>query len=152
MNTSIFFRATRWILMLTLLSVFSSQVFAHAHLASSVPEANSQVKMSPPNLVLTFEKPAMVMNLTLTDDKGKAIDFNFKASNDTKVTHQYKLPPFGNGLYTVNWTAMGTDGHNMKGAFTFSVGAEAKPAAQNHEGMKEHDHAGKDMDHSGHTK
>ncbi len=134
---------------------FTANALAHAGLETSVPAANSQVKMSPPELVLTYEKPVMLMGLTVTDDKGKAVELNFKASNDTQLTHKYPLPALSNGLYTVNWASMGKDGHNMKGAFTFSVGAEAKPApAMKMDDMKkgEKDHSGMDMDHSGHAK
>jgi len=134
---------------------FTANALAHGGLETTVPAANSQVKMSPPELVLTYEKPVMLMGLTVTDDKGKAVELNFKASNDTQLTHKYPLPALSNGLYTVNWASMGKDGHNMKGAFTFSVGAEAKPApAMKMDDMKkgEKDHSGMDMDHSGHAK
>lgn len=131
---------------------FTANALAHGGLETTVPAANSQVKMSPPELVLTYEKPVMVMGLTITDDKGKAVELNFKASNDTQLTHKYPLPALGIGLYTVNWASMGKDGHNMKGAFTFSVGAEAKPAPAMKMKDGDKDHSGMDMDHSGHAK
>lgn len=131
---------------------FTANALAHAGLETSVPAANSQVKMSPPELVLTYEKPVMLMGLTVTDDKGKAVDLNFKISNDTQLTHKYALPPLGNGQYTVNWVAMGKEGHNMKGAFTFSVGAETKSAEAMKMKDSENDHGGMSMDHSGHNK
>lgn len=134
---------------------FTTNALAHAGLESSVPQANSQVKMSPPELVLTFEKPVMVMKLTLANEKSKTVDFNFKPNNDTKTEHRYHLPEFGNGQYTVNWTSMGKDGHNMKGSFTFSVGIEAKPAPAMKMDVNEHDakdHSSMNMDHSGHAK
>lgn len=131
---------------------FTANALAHAGLETSVPAANSQVKMSPPELVLTYEKPVMLMGLTVTDDKGKAVELNFKASNDTQLTHKFALPSLGNGQYTVNWVSMGKDGHNMKGAFAFSVGAEAKPAPAMKMKDGDKDHSGMDMDHSGHNK
>lgn len=134
---------------------FTENALAHAGLETAVPAANSHVKMSPPELVLTYEKPVMLMGLTVTDDKGKAIGINFKASNDSQLTHKFALPLMDNGLYTVNWTSMGKDGHNMKGAFTFTVGAEAKPApAMKTNDIKEGEknHSGMDVGHSGHYK
>jgi copper resistance protein C len=130
------------------LTVVAVEAFAHAGFKASVPQANSQV-VSPPDLMLTFEKPVMLMGLTVTDVKGKPLDIGFKPAGKNQATHSYPLPKVGNGLYTVNWSAMGSDGHNIKGSFSFSVGAEAKPApAINHETMKNHSMG---MDHSGHT-
>ena len=129
----------------------TGNAMAHAGLESSIPQANSQVKMSPPELVLTFEKPIMLMKLSVADDKGKAVDLNFKVSSDTTPVHKYPLPALGNGIYSVNWSAMGQEGHTMNGAFTFTVGAIAKESSSTKpDEMKNHD--GMDMDHSGHKK
>jgi methionine-rich copper-binding protein CopC len=133
------------------LTCFTAHAFAHAGLENSIPAANSHVKMSPPDVILTYEKPVMLMGLTVTDDKGKAIDIAFKAASDMQLIHKQVLPRLSKGIYTVNWAAMGKDGHNVKGAFTFSVGAEAKlDPAKTQPTTK--DQSSMDMNHSGHAK
>ena len=111
------------------------------------------VDAAPPELVLEFENPVMLMKLTLTDKmKGTAIDLNFKASSTLVETHKFPLPKLENGHYVVNWTAMGKDGHNMNGEFAFMVGPMKgmKKDDMKHDDMKGHD--GMNMDHAGHDK
>jgi len=132
---------------------FASNALAHAGLEKSIPAANAMVDAAPPELVLEFENPVMLMKLTLTDKmKGTAIDLNFKASSTLVETHKFPLPKLENGHYVVNWTAMGKDGHNMNGEFAFMVGPMKgmKKDDMKHDDMKGHD--GMNMDHAGHDK
>lgn len=134
----------RQLLLSLVVLCFASNVFAHAKLDKSIPAANAMVDVAPPELVLEFDKPIMLMKLTLTDAmSGKAVNINFTPSSKTEKTHQLPLPKLANGHYSVNWAAMGKDGHNMNGEFEFMIGAmEGMQLDQ----MK--DHSG--MDHKGH--
>jgi methionine-rich copper-binding protein CopC len=141
----------RQLLLSLVVLCFASNALAHAGLEKSIPAANAMVDAAPPELVLEFENPIMLMKLTLTDKmKGTAIDLNFKASSTLVETHKFPLPKLENGHYVVNWTAMGKDGHNMSGEFAFMVGSMKgmKTTETKHDDMKEH----ADMDHAGHTK
>ena len=142
-------------LMLSLMVLaFAGNVFAHAGLKKSVPAAVSQFKESPPELVLTFERPVMLMKASLTEAKGAVVDFNFKASSKLQELHTFPLSKFDDGHYTVNWTTMGKDGHKMSGSYTFMVGAMAMPSSSPaKDGMKPDEMKGQSgMDHTGHTK
>ena len=128
---------------------FASNALAHAGLEKSIPAANAMMEAAPPELVLEFEKPIMLMKLTLTDKmKGTAIGLNFKASSTLVETHKFPLSKLENGHYVVNWTAMGKDGHNMTGEFAFMIGAMK---GMKHEDMK-HDHmkSSSGTNHTGH--
>lgn len=154
----------RQLVLSLLVLCFASNVLAHAGLEKSIPAANAMLDIAPPELVLEFEKPVMLMKLTLTDKmKDTAIDLNFKASSTLVETHKFSLPKLENGHYVVNWTVMGKDGHNMNGEFAFMVGPmtgmkkdEIKHDEMKHDDMKGHDgmpsmnHA--EGDHAGHTK
>jgi methionine-rich copper-binding protein CopC len=134
---------------------FTSNAFAHADLEKTIPAANANLASAPTELVLVYEKPVMLMKLTLNEAiKGTDVNFNFKASSNLMETHKFPLPNLGEGQYTVNWTAMGKDGHNMSGSFTFVVGLPSinKPSTEKTEGMQHSgmkDHSGTpSMDHS----
>ena len=134
----------RQLLLSLVVLCFASNVFAHAKLEKSIPAANAMVDEAPPALVLEFDKPMMLMKLTLTDIMNdKAVNINFAANSKTEKTHQLPLRKLPNGHYRVNWAAMGKDGHNMNGDFEFMIGAME---GMSHEQMK--DHTG--MDHKGH--
>lgn len=114
----------RQILLSLVFLCFASNAFAHAKLEQSIPAANAMLDTAPPELILEFDKPLMLMKLTLTDKmNGKAVNVNFAASSKTEKTHKLPLPKLANGHYSVNWAAMGKDGHNMNGEFEFMIGA-----------------------------
>ncbi len=140
----------RQLLLSLVVLCFASNALAHAGLEKSIPAANAMVEAAPPELVLEFENPVMLMKLTLTDKmKGTAIDLNFKASSTLVETHKFPLPKLENGHYVVNWTAMGKDGHNMNGEFAFMVGPMK---GMKKDDMKHDDMKGMNMDHAGHDK
>jgi methionine-rich copper-binding protein CopC len=123
---------------------FASNALAHAGLEKSIPAANAMMEASPPELVLEFDKPIMLMKLTLADKmNGTAVKLNFTANSKTEKAHKLPLPKLAAGHYIVNWTAMGKDGHNMNGEFAFMIGAM--------KGMK-HDHmkSSSGTNHTGH--
>ena len=123
---------------------FASNALAHAGLEKSIPAANAMMEASPPELVLEFDKPIMLMKLTLTDKmNGTAVKLNFTANSKTEKAHKLPLPKIAAGHYIVNWTAMGKDGHNMNGEFAFMIGAMK---GMKHDEMKNHS----GTNHTGH--
>ena len=144
----------RQLLLSLVVLCFATNALAHGGLEKSIPAANAMVDAAPPELVLEFENPIMLMKLTLTEKMKKtAIDLNFKASSTLVEAHKFPLPKLENGDYVVNWTGMGKDGHNMSGEFVFMVGPMKgmkgmKATETKKDDMKEHS----DMDHAGHTK
>lgn len=139
----------RQILLSLVVLCFASNALAHAGLEKSIPAANAMVDAAPPELVLEFDKPIMLMKLTLTDKmKGTAINLDFKASSALVEMHKFPLPKLAAGHYIVNWTAMGKDGHNMSGEFAFMVGPMKgmKMDSMKHDDMKSHSGA----NHTGH--
>lgn len=123
---------------------FASNALAHAGLVKSIPAANAMMEAAPPELVLEFDKPIMLMKLTLTDKmKGTAVKLNFTANSKTEKAHKLPLPKLAPGHYIVNWTAMGKDGHNMSGEFAFMIGAMKE---MKHDDMK----SSSGTNHTGH--
>ncbi|MCW6506580.1 copper homeostasis periplasmic binding protein CopC [Lichenifustis flavocetrariae] len=103
----------------------SAPAFAHAHLKSSTPAADSIVATAPTELDLTFSEG---VNLKFTGVKvtgpaktavatGNAA---LGASSDTTL-----VVPLSDilaaGSYTVAWHALSTDGHKTSGTYTFTI-------------------------------
>lgn len=128
---------------------FTANALAHAGLEKSIPAANAMIDAAPPELVLEFDKPMMLMKLTLTDKKnGTPVNLNFTAHSTTESIQKHPLPKLPAGHYVVNWSAMGKDGHNMSGEFAFMVGPmkDMKKDDMKHDDTKGHSGS----NHTGH--
>jgi len=98
------------------------QAQAHAQLVRAVPAANGSVA-APATVTLHFNEAleAKVSSFKLTDVDGKAVAVMSASAPDTKSLAATPAAPLAPGLYTVSWTAVGDDGHPMKGAYSFTV-------------------------------
>ncbi len=109
---------------------FAHNVWAHAKLESSQPAANSTLNLAPTEVALNFEHPTTLIKFALVEaSQGKPLPIVFKASATPAETHKIPLPPLGNGQYSVNWSAMAKDGHNMSGGFVFTIKNPEAPAS-----------------------
>ncbi|HEX7530677.1 MAG TPA: copper resistance protein CopC [Pyrinomonadaceae bacterium] len=100
-----------------------SSAFGHARLVQSQPEANSTSKQAPKSVELWFseELESTVSTIIVTDQNGKHVDKNNVTLAEGNKKLQIDLEDLGSGTYTVEWKALSTDQHTMKGKFTFNV-------------------------------
>jgi copper transport protein len=112
------------------LFVFHSSAFGHARLVRSRPEANSTLEQAPKSIELWFseELESTISTIIVTDQDGKHVDKNNLTLAEGNRKLQIDLEELGSGTYTVEWKALSTDQHTMKGKFTFNV-ALAETAA-----------------------
>lgn len=102
----------------------AGQAFAHAHLKTSVPAADSSVKQAPSELDLSFSEGLNLKftGVTVTGPDKKAVKTGtaMLMGGDTTlmVPVTDKLAP---GKYTVQWHALSTDGHKTNGSYSFTV-------------------------------
>jgi len=107
---------------LLLATTGAGAALAHATMTSSVPKDGATVASPLTAIEFSFSKP---LRLTMVDI--------VRASDQQHVTIAKELPgtagpsakvavnPLTAGSYKVSWTAVGDDGHVMKGNFSFSV-------------------------------
>lgn len=103
--------------------VAASSVFAHVKLESATPAINASVASQPQNITLNFGEEVMLMNVKLLDAQRKDIPLNYKITHDMKKSFEVAVPKLKKGKYTVVWTTMGADGHNMNGEYNFTLKA-----------------------------
>ncbi|MDC5038122.1 copper resistance protein CopC [Acinetobacter baumannii] len=101
--------------------VAASSAFAHVKLESATPAINASVASQPQNITLNFGEEVMLMNVKLLDAQRKDIPLNYKITHDLKKSFEVAIPKLKKGKYTVVWTTMGTDGHNMNGEYSFTI-------------------------------
>lgn len=103
------------------LIVFSSSVFAHTSLKSSIPADKAMLDKAPTELSLSFGAKVKLIGLTVTDSKGGKIALDFKPAKEMQTSFTQKLPVLKPEVYTVDWVMMGADTHKMTGKFGFMV-------------------------------
>lgn len=121
-----FFAGIGLVLMLVALSPVA---FGHAMLIRSQPAAKAKLKEAPKTVELWFseELQAGVSTIAVTDESGMRVDRNDSTVADGNKKLQVSLEDLQPGTYTVDWKALSTDEHTMKGKFAFTV--VANPAA-----------------------
>ncbi|AZC50100.1 copper homeostasis periplasmic binding protein CopC [Pseudomonas chlororaphis] len=107
-----------------LASLAASSAFAHAHLQSQVPAADSTVS-APSELRLVFSEgvEATFTKVSLSKD-GAAVAVKALATEgaDKKTLIVTPAAPLAAGAYKVEWHAVSVDTHTSEGSYSFKVG------------------------------
>ena len=102
----------------------ASTAFAHAHLKSATPAADSSVT-APKDLRLTFSEgvEATFTKVSLSKDGTEiAIKGLETPDADTKTLVVTPAAPLASGTYKVEWHAVSVDTHKSEGTYSFKVG------------------------------
>ncbi|MEB0040772.1 MULTISPECIES: copper homeostasis periplasmic binding protein CopC [unclassified Pseudomonas] len=104
--------------------VTATSVFAHAHLQSQTPAADSTVS-APKELRLNFSEGVeeKFTKVVLTTDTGKAVSVKSiaTAADDKKILIVTPAAPLVAGQYHVEWHAVSVDTHKSDGSYAFTV-------------------------------
>lgn len=106
-------------------------VFAHAKLLRSEPKAKSSQPQPPQAVELWFneELEAGFNAIEVKDAQGIRFDRGEVTLAEGGKKAQVGLQDLPAGTYTVEWKALSSDEHTLRGKFTFIVAASAAPAA-----------------------
>jgi len=103
----------------------TSPAWAHAHLVSSNPAANTNVAAAPKAITLKFSEklvPAFSkFEVTMPEHGGMKVAVKTAVSADAKSITGTPEARLGKGAYKVLWTAASVDGHKMNGVVAFKV-------------------------------
>jgi methionine-rich copper-binding protein CopC len=102
----------------------ASSVFAHTHLKSETPAANSTVS-APTELRLMFSEgvEAAFTKVTISKDGASvAVKSLATEGSDKKILVVTPAAPLSAGAYTVEWHAVSVDTHKSEGTYSFKVG------------------------------
>ncbi|RON43827.1 copper homeostasis periplasmic binding protein CopC [Pseudomonas frederiksbergensis] len=98
----------------------ASSVFAHAHLKSQTPAADSTVA-APTELRLVFSE-GVEATFTKVTINGVEVKKLATEGNDKKTLIVTPAAPLTAGEYKVEWHAVSVDTHKSEGAYSFKVG------------------------------
>lgn len=110
------------IIIISGLLLFSSALFAHTGMQSTIPTNNAVLQEAPKTLSLTFKAAVRLMKVGLRDNKLEPVILDFKPTAQPAKSFFIDLPKLTTvGTYNASWMVMGKDGHKMKGNFIFTV-------------------------------
>lgn len=113
--------ALRNVVVAATMIVATTTTFAYVSLVSAIPAENASILSQPKNLTLNFGAEVMLMNIKLLDAQRRDVPLKYKVTHDLKKSFDVALPKLKKGKYTVVWTTMGKDGHNMNGEYSFTI-------------------------------
>ena len=104
---------------------WAGPVSAHADLVGTTPGNQAVLDASPQELVLTFSEAIDPIEpaLRVVDADGNEVDLGTADQSRGSDTLGLDIDEdLSDGTYVVAWQALSADSHNIRGAFTFSVG------------------------------
>ena len=95
---------------------------AHSKMAKSVPANGATAKAGLKNVTLGFSKPVRITVVKVKRaDPASEIAIVKKGKAGFADSYNFEVTPLEPGRYDVDWTAVATDGHVMKGTLSFTV-------------------------------
>ena len=106
-----------------ILFILPLQVSAHSPIANLIPNDGSVLTEAPKEIQIEFVNPAMFTKFEIinTENNNEKVDLPKEFLMVLSDKHTIKLPELGSGKYKTDWRAMASDGHVIKGKFTFEI-------------------------------
>jgi hypothetical protein len=108
-----------------MLSASATTADAHPKLVKTDPPADTATATSPKELRLTFNEELVTKfsGVEVTDEKEKKIEIGSTSPDpsDKKQLVAVLPKPLAEGVYKVNWHAVGSDTHRVQGSYSFTI-------------------------------
>lgn len=116
-----------------LFAAVAFQIVASAHtgLKESTPAAGATVTAEPSEISLVFSGEVKLIKLELMG-MGHEMPTSFEPSTEAKASYVFQTPGMHAGKFTVNWAAIGEDGHTLTNSFEFEVDPTASASSSAH--------------------
>ena len=109
------------LLALFILALVGLPVQAHSELLSSRPAPGEVLPISPPIVTLTFNEPVGSGTIDIFGADFNRIHGVELAEPDMPEELTADLPELPVGIYTVQWSVVSEDGHEISGSYEFEV-------------------------------
>jgi methionine-rich copper-binding protein CopC len=98
----------------------ATMMSAH-QLMESIPFDNEMMMGSPEKIMLNFDAPVQLSELTLTSDEGVVVDIAFEANEHKKMMFEHDINELDMGSYTAAYTILNAKGDTETGSIWFMV-------------------------------
>lgn len=104
-----------------MISLSSSQLFAHSKLLSASPAAESTIAKSPKQITISFNEKTVLKKIELHDANHNVIPLKFKPRTAASQHYTFNIPALKDGTYNVHWKLKSKDQHLIDGSYKFIV-------------------------------
>lgn len=108
----------------------TTPAFAHDQLVSVTPEASSQLKTAPEEIVMEFSGDIMNVDganqIKIVDAEGHSLADGDPKVDGKTVIQKLVSDDSENDTYTVTWRVVSSDGHPIQDSFEYTVGEGAQ--------------------------
>lgn len=104
-----------------LVTLAAGEMHAHSQQETTFPEDGAVLAVAPDVLSMTFDEPMRITMISLTSEAGDTFDLERSDAMEPVTEFRATPPPLPEGRYTVEWRGLSSDGHPMKGSFSFEV-------------------------------
>ena len=94
---------------------------AHTKQETTFPEDGAVLGAAPDVVSMTFSAPMRITAILLTSETGGTFELERTDAMAPVTEFRATPPPLPKGRYTVEWRGLSSDGHPMKGRFSFEV-------------------------------
>lgn len=117
------------VILLVVLLLGATPAAAHAQLLATDPTDGSVIPDAPDGITLQFSEPVSVQadGVRVLDGRGERVDLGQTAAEGPTVTAPL-VDDLDDGTYVAAFRIVSADGHPIRGAVTFSVGAPSQVA------------------------
>lgn len=103
---------------------------AHTGLRESTPADGATISTAPNEISLTFSGDVKLIKLELMG-VGHEMPTSFEPNATAQATFTFETPGMHPGKFTVNWAAIGADGHTLTDSFEFEVNPASTASVSN---------------------
>ncbi|MGV3467411.1 MAG: copper resistance protein CopC [Heyndrickxia sp.] len=129
------FKRITWFLMVFIFLIsIPNHSSAHAYIVKSTPSEDEVLDQSPKKVTIQFDEEiqSAFHSLKVLDQTGKRVDQNdahINKKNHTILEGNLK-PKLQDGIYTIQWDVVSSDGHPVRGTIPFQIGNTVKNGQQ----------------------
>ncbi|KGA96573.1 hypothetical protein AJ85_05455 [Alkalihalobacillus alcalophilus ATCC 27647 = CGMCC 1.3604] len=103
------------------LLILPSHSLAHTHLETSIPEDGETLDTLVEEIILEFDGGIEPFaNIEIIDDTGEEVELADVHVEQTRVVI-VPTAPLASGVYSIDWSIISEDTHQMEGTFSFTV-------------------------------
>ena len=109
------------LLFVGLLVLIPMAAAAHSQLGTTIPANGAVLKEPPTQIVLTFAKRIRLTRVRVARDQDRPVDLDLGDQKAFATRFAVPVADKGRGSFRVEWRGLASDGHAMRGMFTFRV-------------------------------
>ena len=111
----------RSILLACLFALWGSIALAHSPLKETTPANGAVVAAAPSEITLTFKGKIRLTRVSVAHESSATVDLDLGTQKGFISHYTLPMTTTARGSYSVTWRGLGSDGHALKGSFSYKV-------------------------------